>query len=214
MRYNIGELAELAGRIDYTQVSLDQESASLPEGRKVDLGAVAKGYAADQLARLARERSITSALLDLGQSTILALGAKTDGSPWRIGIQDPQGEGYLGVLELEGQAMGTSGGYQRYFERDGVRYWHIMDPATAAPARSGLLSVTVVSPSGLTCDGLSTALFVMGLERGARFWRDHPELEFEALFILEDGSLALTSGLEDSFSLAQGYEDRAVEVLS
>lgn len=208
------ELAELAGRIDYTQVSLDQESASLPEGRKVDLGAVAKGYAADQLARLARERNITSALLDLGQSTILALGAKTDGSPWRIGIQDPQGEGYLGVLELEGQAMGTSGGYQRYFERDGVRYWHIMDPATAAPARSGLLSVTVVSPSGLTCDGLSTALFVMGLERGARFWRDHPELEFEALFILEDGSLALTSGLEDSFSLAQGYEDRAVEVLS
>ena len=144
----------------------------------------------------------------------MALGAKPDGSPWRIGIQDPQGEGYLGVLELEGQAMGTSGGYQRYFERDGVRYWHIIDPATAAPARSGLLSVTVVSPSGLACDGLSTALFVMGLERGTQFWRNHPELEFEALFILEDGSLALTSGLKDSFTLAQGYEDREVEVLS
>lgn len=211
---NQAELEELGDRIDYTQVSLDQESASLPDGMKLDLGAVAKGYTADRLAKLAQERDITSALLDLGQSTILALGAKPDGSPWRIGIQDPQGEGYLGVLELEGQAMGTSGGYQRYFERDGVRYWHIIDPATAAPARSGLLSVTVVSPSGLACDGLSTALFVMGLERGTQFWRNHPELEFEALFILEDGSLALTSGLKDSFTLAQGYEDREVEVLS
>ena len=211
---NQAELEELGDHIDYTRVSLDQESASLPDGMKLDLGAVAKGYTADRLAKLAQERGITSALLDLGQSTILALGAKPDGSPWRIGIQDPQGEGYLGVLELEGQAMGTSGGYQRYFERDGVRYWHIIDPATAAPARSGLLSVTVVSPSGLACDGLSTALFVMGLERGTQFWRDHPELEFEALFILEDGSLALTSGLKDSFTLAQGYEDREVEVLS
>ena len=186
---NQAELEELGDRIDYTQVSLDQEGASLPDGMKLDLGAVAKGYTADRLAKLAQERGITSALLDLGQSTILALGAKPDGSPWRIGIQDPQGEGYLGVLELEGQAMGTSGGYQRYFERDGVRYWHIIDPATAA-------------------------LFVMGLERGTQFWRDHPELEFEALFILEDGSLALTSGLKDSFTLAQGYEDREVEVLS
>ena len=211
---NQAEVEELGDRIDYTRVSLDQESASLPDGMKLDLGAVAKGYTADRLAKLAQERDITSALLDLGQSTILALGAKPDGSPWRIGIQDPQGEGYLGVLELEGQAMGTSGGYQRYFERDGVRYWHIIDPATAAPARSGLLSVTVVSPSGLACDGLSTALFVMGLERGTQFWRNHPELEFEALFILEDGSLALTSGLKDSFTLAQGYEDREVEVLS
>ena len=211
---NQAELEELGDRIDYTRVSLDQESASLPDGMKLDLGAVAKGYTADRLAKLAQERDITSALLDLGHSTILALGAKPDGSPWRIGIQDPQGEGYLGVLELEGQAMGTSGGYQRYFERDGVRYWHIIDPATAAPARSGLLSVTVVSPSGLACDGLSTALFVMGLERGTQFWRDYPELEFEALFILEDGSLALTSGLKDSFTLAQGYEDREVEVLS
>ena len=211
---NQAELEELGDRIDYTQVRLDQESASLPDGMKLDLGAVAKGYTADRLAKLAQERDITSALLDLGQSTILALGAKPDGSPWRIGIQDPQGEGYLGVLELEGQAMGTSGGYQRYFERDGVRYWHIIDPATAAPARSGLLSVTVVSPSGLACDGLSTALFVMGLERGTQFWRDHPELEFEALLILEDGSLALTSGLKDSFTLAQDYEDWEVEVLS
>lgn len=118
------------------------------------------------------------------------------------------------MLEVSGLAVGTSGGYQRFFEQDGERYWHILDPDTAAPARSGLAGVTVVSPSGLTCDGLSTALFVMGLEEGAQFWRDHPELEFDAIFLSEDGSIAVTAGLADAFSLAQGYEDREVTVLS
>ena len=72
----------------------------------------------------------------------------------------------------------------------------------------------MVSPSGLVCDGLSTALFVMGLEEGAQLWRDHPELEFEAVFIGQDGSVSITSGLEGAFTLAQGYEDREVTILS
>ena len=109
--------------------------------------------------------------------------------------------------------MGTSGGYQRYFEQDGTIYWHILDPRTAAPARAGLASVTVVSPSALVCDGLSTALFVMGLDKGAQFWRDHPELEFEAIFVAENGEIYCTAGLEGRFSLAEGYEAREVVVL-
>ena len=168
------ELAGLAARIDYTRLEVEDGRARLPQGMEVELGAVAKGYAGDRLAGLMEELGITSALFDLGQSSIQAVGSKPDGSPWRIGLQDPAGEGYLGVLELSGLAVGTSGGYQRYFERDGQTYWHILDPETAAPARSGLAGVTVVSPSGLVCDGLSTALFVMGLEEGTRLWRDHP----------------------------------------
>ena len=227
-----GELEELAAKIDYTAVELGLESQSvptgsdgepdwsgsvkqdtvtLPAGMELDLGAVAKGYVGDVLAG---QIGLTSALLDLGQSTILAVGAKPDGKPWRIGVVDPAQPGrYFAVVELEDMAMGASGGYQRYFEEDGVVYWHILDPDTAAPARSGLSSVTVISPSALLCDGLSTALFVMGLEEGAQFWRDHPELAFEAVFVTEAGEVFRTAGLEGRFSLAEGYEELEVTVL-
>ena len=208
------ELEALAAQIDYTAVELEGDTVTLPAGMEIDLGAVAKGYAGDWLARDARGNGITSALLNLGQSTIVAVGSKPDGSPWRIGVVDPaRPEAYFAVVELEDCAMGTSGGYQRYFEQDGEIYWHILDPDTAAPARSGLASVTVVSPSALTCDGLSTALFVMGLEEGAAFWRDHPELDFEAVFVTEEGKIFRTAGLEGRFSLAEGYTDREVTVL-
>ena len=208
------ELAELTEKIDYTAVSLEGDVVTLPAGMEIDLGAVAKGFAGDWLAEQARGAGVASALLDLGQSTIVAVGTKPGGSPWRIGIRDPAAEaGYFAVVELADMAMGTSGGYQRYFEQDGVTYWHILDPDTAAPARSGLASVTVVAPSAMDCDGLSTALFVMGLEEGAQFWRDHPELKFEAIFVTEDGKIYRTAGLEGSFSLAEGYEDREVVVL-
>jgi len=210
------ELARLAASIDWTALEMDNVSIRLPEGVEIDLGAVAKGYAGDVLAQGLAEMGIPSALLDLGQSSIMAVGAKPDGSPWRIGIQDPEGTGYLGVLELKNQAMGTSGSYQRYFEQDGVRYCHIIDPDTAAPAQSGLASVTVVANSCLLSDGLSTALFVMGLEEGAAFWREakaDPDLAFEAIFIEENGAVSVTSGLKDAFSLAEGYEEREVTIL-
>ena len=207
------ELAELAANIDYTAVEVEGNTVTLPAGMELDLGAVAKGYAGDLLAQKVREDGISSALLNLGQSTIAAVGRKPDGSPWRIGVQDPNGDSYFAVIELTDLAMGTSGGYQRYFEEDGVIYWHILDPKTAAPARAGLASVTVVSPSALVCDALSTALFVMGLEEGAQFWRDHPELDFQAVFVSEDGSIYRTAGLAESFSLVGGQEDREVTVL-
>lgn len=206
------ELADLAARIDYTKVELEQDAdwARLPQGMALDLGAVGKGYAGDRLAQLLRAREVTSALLNLGQSTIVAIGSRPDGTPWRIGIQDPAGEDYLGVLELTDGAVGTSGGYQRYFEQDGVRYWHILDPATAAPARTGLASVTVVSPSGLTCDGLSTALFVLGADGALTFWREHPELDFQMVLVAEDGTVSLTPGLRDAFTLSDNTREVTV----
>ena len=117
---------------------------------------MAKGYTSNALIALLRENGVASALLNLG-GNVHALGGKPDGSPWRVGIQAPQGDGYFGVLEIRDQAVITSGGYERYFERDGNTYWHILDPATGYPAKSGLLSVTIVGDDGVVCDGLSTA---------------------------------------------------------
>ena len=205
------ELTELAGRIDYTRVELEGETACISEGMMLDLGAVAKGYTADSLTGTFRDVGVEHALLDLGQCTIAAIGTKPDGKPWRIGIQDPAGTDYLGVLELNDQSMGSSGNYQRYFEENGKIYGHIIDPDTAAPADSGLAGVTVVADSAFLCDGLSTALFVMGLEDASQYWADNRD--FEAIFIGDSGDITITPGLKDSFSLAEGYTDREVNVL-
>lgn len=200
-------LAALLPLVDYTRVELDGSAATLPGGMELDLGGVAKGYTGDVLSALLREGGAASALLDLG-GNIQAVGAKTDGSPWRVGVRDPAGEGNLGVVEVVDQAVVTSGGYERYFEEDGVRYWHILDPDTGAPARSGLASVTVVGDTGAACDALSTALFVMGLEDALDHWRQYRD--FEAVFVSEDGSVTVTAGLEGSFTLTQ--KNRALAV--
>ena len=205
------ERVELAEHIDYRCVELDGTSVTLPEGMEMDLGAVAKGYTGDVLVLGLEEAGIASALLDLGQSTISAIGTKPDGKPWRIGIQDPYGEGYLGVLELNDRSMGSSGNYQRYFEENGQIYGHILDPETAAPADSGLAGVTVVADSALLCDGLGTALFVMGLEEAGDYWAENRH--FDAIFIEENGDITVTAGLKDSFTLAEGYLDREVTIL-
>ncbi len=207
------ELDALVPLIDYTKLELEDGRARLPEGMELDLGAVAKGYTGAYLAQTLREGGVASALLSLG-GNVQTVGAKPDGSPWRVAIQDPDSgqQATLGVVEVADQAVITSGGYQRYFEADGETYWHIMDPDTAAPARSGLRSVTVIGSDGTVCDALSTALFVMGAEEAAAFWQVHPELEVELVLVEEDGTVLITQGLEDSFQLTQ--EDRTLEVIA
>lgn len=208
------ELEQLVGTIDYTQVELDDNQARLPEDMSLDLGAVAKGRLGEVLSQDLKELGVTSALLELG-GNIQTVGTKPDGSRWRVGIQDPNSQegGYLAIVEVADQAVVTSGDYQRCFEQDGQTYCHIMDPATAAPADSGVDSVSIVGSDGTVCDALSTALFVMGEEKGAQFWKDHPELDFEAIFVSQDGTIAVTEGLEEHFTLADGCQDREVTVI-
>ena len=202
------DLAALLPLVDHAQIKLEGTAAALLPGMEIDLGSVAKGYTGDVLSAYLKENGVTSALLDLG-GNIQAVGSKPDGSPWRVAIRDPAGEGSIGVVEARDRAVVTSGGYERYFEQAGIRYWHILDPQTGAPVRNGLASVTVVGDSGLTCDGLSTALFVMGLEDALDHWRLHRD--FEAVFVLEDGSVTITAGLEGSFSLSRS--DRSLTVV-
>ena len=155
-------------------------------------------YVAEQL----REQGVTSALLNLG-GNVQTVGGKPDGSPWSVGVQDPASEQVDNLLAIQvvDQAVVTSGSYQRYFQQDGQTYWHILDPETAAPARTGLASVTVVGPDGTVCDGLATALFVLGEEAGIELWRAHPELGVQVIWVREDGSVALTEGLEENYQV-------------
>ena len=204
-----GELTALLERVDYRQAALEGDRLTLPEGVELDLGAVAKGYTGDQLMALLAREGIASAIVELG-GNVQALGAKPDGSPWRVALQAPEG-GYAGVLEIVDKAVVTSGGYQRYFEQDGESYWHIIDPAQGRPARSGLQSVTIVADEGTLCDGLSTALFVMGREEALGFWRTRND--FECVLISEDNTVAITEGLEESFSLYGDWEGRALEII-
>ena len=198
--------------VDYTQIQYDAATGvvTLPEGMEIDLGSVAKGYAGQLAAQMLREHGVQSALLNLG-GNVQTVGAKPDGSPWQIGIKDPQGEDAMMVLSVEDQAVVTSGGYERYFEQDGQTYWHIMDPSTGHPADSGLLSVTIVGDEGVVCDGLSTALFVMGLEKAADLWAQSGD--FEAVFVTASGEVYITEGLRDRFALTEQYADTPVSVI-
>ena len=203
-------LSALLERVDYAQVQLTGDTLTLPEGVQIDLGAVAKGYTGDRLMELFRQAGVASAYINLG-GNVQVLGSSPDGDPWRIGIQDPEGEDYAAVVEVTDQAVVTSGSYERYFEQDGVRYGHIIDPSTGYPADSGLASVTIVSSSGTLADALSTALFVMGPDRAAEYWRGRDDFDF--ILIGEDGSITISEGIEDSFSFSGEQGSVAFEVV-
>ena len=188
------ETAALLENVDYTRIGVRGEEVTLPDGMEIDLGGVAKGYAGREAAHYLREHGVTSALLNLG-GNVQTIGSKPDGSAWRVAIRDPLNEAdYAGVAEVRDKAAVTSGGYERCFTADdGETYWHIMDPATGRPARSGILSATVIAEDGALCDALSTALFVMGAEQAERFWRNYRD--FEMVLITEDGEALVTPGL-------------------
>ena len=206
------EIQALLPLVDYRKIQYDAATGTvtLPEGMEIDLGSVAKGYAGQLAAQMLREHGVQSALLNLG-GNVQTVGAKPDGSPWQIGIKDPQGEDAMMVLSVEDQAVVTSGGYERYFEQDGQTYWHIMDPSTGHPADSGLISVTIVGDEGVVCDGLSTALFVMGLEKATDLWAQSGD--FEAAFVLSSGEVCITEGLTDRFALTDSYADTPISVI-
>ena len=183
-------------------VQLDGISVTLTNGAQLDLGGIAKGYAADLLRAQLEKEGVTSATLDLG-GDVFVMGRKTDGSDWRIAVKDPADtESYLGVVSAADKFIVTSGVYERYFEENGVRYHHILDPKTGCPAESGLVSVTVLCENGAWADALSTACFVLGPD-GALALRDDladQGRNFELILVTDDGRVLYTDGLADAFT--------------
>lgn len=204
------EISRLLRAVDHRRVRLEGSVAELGGDMMIDLGSVAKGFASGRVIALLRSAGVASALVNLG-GNVQTLGTKPDGSPWRVAIRDPFGDGTLGVVEVADKAVITSGGYERFFEQDGEVYWHILDPATGRPARAGLVSVTVVGEDALVCDGLSTALFVMGPDGAAALWRESGD--FEAVLVTDDGGVLITEGLEDCFSVSESDRGASVTVL-
>ena len=186
-------LAEAASHIDYTRVSVDGHSVTLPEGMMIDLGGIAKGYIADAVKGYLEDRGVESAILSFG-GNIVAIGLKPDGTPWKVGIQDidrPTGEYMLVALNKGGSTV-TSGIYERGFELDGVYYHHILDAKTGWPVQNELASVTIFSDSSMWGDALATAAFALGTEKGVQLIESLDGIE--AAFIARDRSVTYTSG--------------------
>lgn len=170
------------------------------EGMGLDLGAIAKGYAADLAADYLREQGVGQAILDFG-GNIVTIGRKNEERSWLIGIQrpdNPRGT-YLGTLPSADTSIVTSGVYERYFIRDGRRYHHLLDQETGFPAVNNLQGVAIVSDRSIIADAYSTAVFVLGLEAGRSLVEATEEID--AIFITTDNRIHLSSGLPDAFTL-------------
>jgi thiamine biosynthesis lipoprotein len=169
-------------------------------GMRLDIGGIAKGYAADEAVRIIQKAGIPRAIVDLG-GNVFAYGVKEGNLPWRVGIQNPSGlrNDYLGILELRNKTIVTSGVYERFLEADGEQYHHILSPYDGYPVENGLVSVTIITGRSIDADGLSTGIFVMGYEKGSA--RIDLLDDTEALFVFADNTIRGTAGAFDNFTL-------------
>ncbi len=190
-------LAALPLTDDSRLVLGEGSTVTLPAGMQLDLGGIAKGYIADQLARMVRERGVTGTLNFGGN--VYAVGVKDGGAPFRIGIADPsQPEQAMAVVSVTDASVVTSGTYERCFTRDGATYHHILDPATGLPADTGIASATIVSSSSMDADALATACVVLGREKALRLLEREG---YDGLLIDTQGQAEATKGFAERYAL-------------
>lgn len=189
-------IAEAVKHVDYTKIQIDGNTVRLLDSAaKLDLGAIAKGYIADRIKDYLEEEGVRHALINLG-GNVLAIGGKLDGSSFNIGIQKPfdtEGEPITSV-SLKDKSVVTSGTYQRYFEKDGILYHHILNPDTGSPCNNGLSSVTIITDSSLTADALSTTCFLLGPEEGMKLINQLDNVD--AIFINTDNEISYSRNFE------------------
>lgn len=203
------EINNLLKLVDYKSIILDKSTltAKLEKpGQIADLGGIVKGYAGDEAVKIYKKYGIKSAYINLG-GNVVVLGCKPDGTQWKVGVQNPRAENgkFIGILNLSDKTVVTSGDYERYFEKDGVRYHHILDPKTGYPSDSDLISTTIVADNSIDADALSTSAFVLGLDKGMKLIESLGGID--AVFITKDKKVFVTEGLKDKFK----FDDESKE---
>lgn len=211
------QIKEAMKYINYRDVLLnakDYEVKLKKQGMAIDLGGIAKGYAADEIENIMKKNGIKHALINLGGSSVYMYGSKPDGSNWNIGIQDPFGDKgkYFAIVSGKDMLIDTSGNYERYFIQNGKRYHHILNPFTGYPAESGVVSTTIVSTNikSIDADALSTITFILGVEKGMKLIESMPGVD--AIFVTPDYKVYATSGLKGKLKITDSrfklYENR------
>ncbi len=176
-------------------------------GMRIDVGGIGKGYAADQAVMAMKKAGAVAGVVALS-GDIKTFGRLPDGKKFSVGIQHPRKEGaILAEIDLQDEAISTAGDYERYFEKDGIRYHHILDPNTLQPAR-GCQSVTVIAKEGVWADGLDTGIFVMGVDRGMDLVEQLDDVE--AVIVDQAGQVHISSGLRDRVRIIPEVEREVV----
>lgn len=203
---HVPEMAEIEASmatVNYTKIKLDEQNQTIfleEEGMVLDLGAIAKGYIADRVKDMILEKGYTSAIVNLG-GNVLTVGNKPNSDSWAIGVRDPRSDATteMGILYLEDNSIVSSGVYERYFVEGDIRFHHIINPKTGFPEQNDMMSISIVSNSSVEGDALSTSVFLMGLEKGLSYIESKEGVE--AVFIMQDLSVYISSGLKDKFIL-------------
>ena len=185
------ELSALLKNVDASKIQYDKKTKkiTLPKNVKIDFGGIAKGYTSSRIMQIYKKCGVTSGLVSLGGNVQL-LGAKPDGSAWKVAVESPDEDGnYLGILQAKDKAVITSGGYERYFEKNGKKYHHIIDPETLFPA-TNFHSVSIITEDSGVADCLSTTLFTLSYEEGLKvldtYRNEHPGTFIEAIWIMDE----------------------------
>lgn len=188
--------------INFKDIEIDEKNSKarlLKKEMVVDLGAIAKGYAGDVAKQLLVEKGVKNAIINLG-GNVLLIGENVKGGNWKVGVQDPfRADGkYFAIISGKDVSVVSSGVYERFYEKDGKKYHHILDVKTGYPAETGIVGTTIVSNSSIDGDGFSTSVFLAGVEGGMKLMKDNG---VEGVIVTSDKKIYITPGLKPNFDL-------------
>lgn len=197
------EISFAKDHIDLNQLELSKEKMTAfikDPNMLLDLGGIAKGYSVDEAVRILKENGVNSGIVNLG-GDVYALGSKSDGSPWRIGINNPEigATNSIARISVTDKSVVTSGDYERYFIENDIRYHHIIDPKTGTPANSGVVSVTIVSDKSIDGDVIATSALILGVDEGLKLIESRPGVE--GMIITKNKEAYITSGLKGQIEI-------------